>query len=103
MNLGLEGYGSWLPRMEAALRLCSGAGALPDLVLVDLMLPRLGGHRRHSASSGCAIKTCRSSCCQPRIKADKVLALSIGADDYITKPPSAWPSFWPGARRSAAR
>ena len=87
MNLGLEGYEVLAAEDgEAALRLCSGAGALPDLVLVDLMLPRLGGIdvirelRLRDQDLPIIVLSAKDQ------EADKVLALSIGADDYITKP-----------------
>jgi two-component system KDP operon response regulator KdpE len=70
----------------------SGAGALkafglrtPDLIVLDLGLPDLEGVevcRRVRATSGLPILvlSARSS------DADKVAALDLGADDYVTKP-----------------
>src|SRR3954468_13941300 len=57
----------------------------PDLVLLDLMLPRLNGievTRRLRATSSVPILmlTARDS------EVDKVVGLEIGADDYVTKP-----------------
>jgi DNA-binding response OmpR family regulator len=57
----------------------------PDLVLLDLMLPRLSGMevaRRIRATSNVPILmlTARDS------EVDKVVGLEIGADDYVTKP-----------------
>lgn len=87
MNLGLEGYEVLAAEDgEAALRLCSGTGGLPDLVLVDLMLPRMGGIdvirelRLRDQDLPIIVLSAKDQ------EADKVLALSIGADDYITKP-----------------
>jgi DNA-binding response OmpR family regulator len=58
----------------------------PDLVILDLTLPRLDGlevcrmlHSAHSRT-GIIILTARTQ------KEDKLRALRIGADDYITKP-----------------
>jgi two-component system response regulator MtrA len=58
---------------------------LPDLVLLDLMLPGMGGlevcRRIHSISEvPIIVITAR------REEVDKLLALETGADDYITKP-----------------
>lgn len=58
---------------------------LPDLVLLDLMLPGMGGlevcRRIHSVSNiPIIVITAR------REEVDKLLALETGADDYITKP-----------------
>lgn len=58
----------------------------PDLVLLDLMLPRLGGLdvcrllRQRHPSLPIIILTARGD------ETDKVLGLELGADDYITKP-----------------
>lgn len=58
----------------------------PDLVLLDLMLPKLGGYEvcRKVRSEGIAIPiimlTARGE------EADRVLGLDLGADDYVTKP-----------------
>jgi len=58
----------------------------PDLVILDLMLPRLSGYevcRKVRAEGGnvpILILTARGE------EADKVHGLNIGADDYVTKP-----------------
>ena len=62
----------------------SGGRAL-DLVLLDLMLPRLSGievcrHIRHTSTVPVIMLTARDS------EADTVVGLRIGADDYVTKP-----------------
>jgi DNA-binding response OmpR family regulator len=60
--------------------------ARPDLVILDLMLPRLDGFRvlRAMRAEGLAmpvlILTARGE------EADKVRGLKLGADDYVTKP-----------------
>ncbi|MEO8550316.1 MAG: response regulator transcription factor [Kofleriaceae bacterium] len=67
----------------------AGLGELFDLVLLDLMLPRLDGvevcRRLRSARPGLPILmlTARGS------EDDKVRGLGEGADDYVTKPFSA--------------
>ena len=61
-------------------------GARPDLVILDLMLPRLDGFRvlRALRADGLTmpvlILTARGE------EADKVRGLKLGADDYVTKP-----------------
>lgn len=58
----------------------------PDLILLDLMLPKLNGYdvcrsiRRAGRSTPVIMLTAREQ------EADKVLGLDLGADDYITKP-----------------
>jgi len=57
----------------------------PDLILLDIMMPELGGYefmRIHSkeADTPIILLTARLE------ENDKVLGLELGADDYITKP-----------------
>jgi DNA-binding response OmpR family regulator len=85
MNLGLEGYRTVVAEDgETALRLCLQEP--PDLLLIDLMLPRLGGIdviaelRQRDFDEPIIVLSAKDQ------EADKVLALSLGADDYITKP-----------------
>src|SRR5215510_4634281 len=62
--------------------------SLPDLVILDLMLPEMGG-----------LEVCRRLRQEPRVAAvpiimltaktdevDRVLGLEMGADDYVAKP-----------------
>jgi DNA-binding response OmpR family regulator len=59
---------------------------LPDLVILDLMLPRLDGRavcrelRAAGVASGIIMLTARST------EEDKLSGLDLGADDYVTKP-----------------
>ena len=84
-NLEIEGYevevsGDGSAGLERARR------SRPDLVILDLMLPKLDGFRvlkaiRHdSLAMPILILTARGE------EADKVRGLKMGADDYITKP-----------------
>jgi len=58
----------------------------PDLVLLDIMMPRLSGYdvcreiRKSSATTPVIMLSAKSE------EIDKVLGLELGADDYITKP-----------------
>jgi len=62
------------------------AGEAFDLVLLDVMLPRLGGFdvlkelRKRSVETPVIMLTARGQV------VDKVVGLKIGADDYVTKP-----------------
>jgi DNA-binding response OmpR family regulator len=85
MNLGLEGFRVVTAHDgEEALKL--QRSHRPDLMLLDLMLPRLGGMdvirrlREADAELPIVVLSAKSE------EADKVLALSLGADDYMTKP-----------------
>jgi DNA-binding response OmpR family regulator len=57
----------------------------PDLILLDLMMPEMGGYDfmrtyRREAETPVIILTARLD------ENDKVLGLELGADDYVTKP-----------------
>ena len=59
--------------------------ARPDIVLLDVMLPRMSGidvcrHIRSNATTPVIMVSAKSE------EIDAVVALEIGADDYITKP-----------------
>ena len=83
-NLAKEGY--------AVAEACTGPEALeearrvrPDLVILDLMLPELSGLEvcrilRQEMSTPILMLTAKGS------EVDKVVGLSLGADDYVTKP-----------------
>jgi two-component system response regulator ResD len=68
---------------EAALEAFEGAH--PDLLLLDLMLPKLDGIEvlrrvRQRAGTAVIMLTARGA------ETDRVMGLELGADDYITKP-----------------
>ncbi len=58
----------------------------PDLVVLDLMLPKMGGYevcrriRSEGVTTPILMLTARGE------EADRVLGLDLGADDYVTKP-----------------
>lgn len=86
-NLKRAGYHALLAH-DGAEGLALARQALPDLVLLDLMLPALSGIevarqlRADPATSGISIVmlTARAE------ETDQIAGLSIGADDYVTKP-----------------
>ena len=83
-NLLMDGFDvEWAPRAERALGLYRSF--VPDLVLLDVMLPDLSGFElarilRHGGKTPIIILSARSE------KADKLAGLRLGADDYMTKP-----------------
>jgi DNA-binding response OmpR family regulator len=84
-NLELEGY-----EVETAVDgdegLQKAASFSPDLVILDVMLPKKSGFdvcrdlRARSIATPIVMLTARSA------ETDKVLGLELGADDYVTKP-----------------
>lgn len=85
MNLQLEGYELLCAEDGEAGRRLSETEEL-DLIVVDLMLPRLSGLdlirelRQRRADLPILVLSAKDQ------EADKVMALSLGADDYMTKP-----------------
>lgn len=71
---------------EAALK--KARQLLPDLILLDLMLPEVDGLevckllRRDTATSGIPIIMVTAKAAE----IDRVVGLELGADDYVTKP-----------------
>ena len=85
MNLGLEGFRAVSAADgEEAIRLAQSQR--PDLILLDLMLPKIDGleviRRLRALNEDVPIVVLSAK----GEEADKVLALSLGADDYVTKP-----------------
>jgi DNA-binding response OmpR family regulator len=85
LNLGMEGY---LVRSAAdgETGLAMARSERPDLVVVDVMLPRLGGLevvreiRKDDPDLPVLILSAKGQ------ESDKVAGLELGADDYIVKP-----------------
>lgn len=83
-NLELEGY-AVRPVSDGQQALDEIERELPDLVLLDVMMPRLDGFRvcervREFSAVPIIIITARGQ------DQDKVRGLDLGADDYLTKP-----------------
>lgn len=85
MNLGLEGFKT-ICAHDGEEGLAMLRSHKPDLVLLDLMLPKLGGLevikrlRADDPDTPIIVLSAKDQ------EGDKVLALSLGADDYVTKP-----------------
>ena len=84
-NLQREGYRT-LEAYDGEDGLAQAVSASPDLILLDVMLPKMNGFdvckslRSQGSNVPVIILTAREE------ESDKVLGLEIGADDYITKP-----------------
>ncbi len=84
-NLQREGYDT-LEAYDGEDGLEKARSGKPDLILLDVMLPRMNGFdvcralREEGSNVPVVILTAREE------ETDKVLGLEIGADDYITKP-----------------
>lgn len=84
-NLGREGYET-LEAYDGAAGLKLALEEDPDLILLDIMLPRMNGFdvckavREKNTSIPIIMLTAREE------ESDKVFGLELGADDYITKP-----------------
>jgi DNA-binding response OmpR family regulator len=85
LNLGMEGY-SVRSAMDGETGLALARSERPDLLLVDVMLPRLGGleliraFRAEDADTPILVLSAKGQ------EQDKVAGLALGADDYIVKP-----------------
>ena len=84
-NLNREGYDT-LEAYDGEAGLQLALEQNPDLILLDLMLPKMNGFdvcrtiRAEGRSTPIVMLTAREE------ETDKVLGLELGADDYITKP-----------------
>ena len=84
-NLEIEGYAVDVAE-DGPSGLAAAHRGAPDLIVLDLMLPGMDGHRvlRQLRADGVSVPvlilTARGE------EADKVLGFRLGADDYVTKP-----------------
>ncbi len=87
INLELEGF-EVRTAVDGVDALDKAADKVPDLILLDIMMPRMDGLtclrrlRSHPSTAGASIilLTARG------LTEDRVTGLELGADDYITKP-----------------
>ena len=84
-NLTREGYET-LEALDGETGLELGRSADPDLILLDVMLPKLGGFEicRRLREDGSTVPIIMLTAREE--ENDKVFGLEAGADDYITKP-----------------
>ena len=83
-NLGKEGY-TVLTAIDGAQALDLARANKPDLIILDIMLPKLSGFEvcrilRAEMAVPIIMLTARDD------EIDKVTGLDLGADDYVTKP-----------------
>jgi DNA-binding response OmpR family regulator len=85
LNLGMEGY-TVRSAMDGEAGLALARSERPDLLLVDVMLPKLGGLeiiravRQTDPDTPILVISAKGQ------ETDKVAGLDLGADDYIVKP-----------------
>jgi DNA-binding response OmpR family regulator len=85
LNLSMEGY-TVRSAMDGETGLALARSEQPDLVIVDVMLPRLGGLeivreiRKDDPDLPLLILSAKGQ------EGDKVAGLQLGADDYLVKP-----------------
>src|SRR3990172_9237226 len=70
---------------DGVVGLSAARGSSPDLIILDLMLPRLSGLDvcrtiRRESSVPIIMLTAKTE------EVDRVVGLELGADDYVTKP-----------------
>ncbi len=84
-NLRFEGYQT-ISATNGGDGLALALSAAPDLVLLDIMMPKMSGWdvcrelRRKGVDVPVIMLTARGA------EVDRVLGLELGADDYVTKP-----------------
>jgi two-component system, OmpR family, alkaline phosphatase synthesis response regulator PhoP len=82
--LKAEGY-EYASAMDGPAGLNAARSFKPDLIILDVMLPGMDGiellaHLRRESDVYVILLTARSE------ETDKIVGLSVGADDYLTKP-----------------
>ena len=83
-NLAREGY-DVLTAADGAAGLETARSGKPDLVILDVMLPKMDGYEvcrilRQETTVPIMMLTARTE------ETDRVVGLEVGADDYVTKP-----------------
>ena len=94
-NLEREGY-AVLTAMDGEKGLELARGSNPDLIILDVMLPRLDGFEvcrilRRDVNTPILMLTAKGE------EVDRIVGLELGADDYVTKPFSMRELLAPGS------
>ena len=84
-SLEVEGYRVDIAN-DGETGLSKALGSPPDLIILDLMLPRLDGYGVLRAIRGGGLDTPVLILSARGEEAEKVRGFRIGADDYVTKP-----------------
>src|SRR5947199_3923941 len=84
-NLDLEGYETCIAE-DGRRALTVAEQWVPDLILLDLMLPELDGYQVLQTLRGRGIKTPVVILTARAEEADKVRGFRLDADQYVTKP-----------------
>ena len=84
-NLEIEGYAVAVAN-DGLAGLRALKESTPDLIILDLMLPKLDGFRVLKSLRGDGVKTPVLILTARDAEMDKVRGLKLGADDYVTKP-----------------
>jgi DNA-binding response OmpR family regulator len=85
MNLEREGYGvAQAEDGETGLDMARGGDW--DLIILDVMLPKLNGYQVLHQLRSSGIETPVLVLSAKTEEADKVMGLDLGAEDYVTKP-----------------
>jgi DNA-binding response OmpR family regulator len=85
MNLRFEGY-EVLQAQDGAQGLQLAVQETPDLIVLDVMLPRMNGYEVLRELRGRGLRTPVLVLSAKGLERDKVLGLDLGADDYVVKP-----------------
>lgn len=85
MNLRYEGY-EVLQAQDGAHGLEMAVSDAPDLIVLDVMMPRLNGYEVLRELRARGLRTPVLVLSAKGMERDKVLGLDLGADDYVVKP-----------------
>lgn len=84
-NLRLEGF-EVLAAADGEAGYKLALESKPDLIMLDLMLPRMSGYEICRKLRGAGVNTPILMLTARSEETDRVLGLDLGADDYVTKP-----------------
>ena len=85
MNLRYEGY-EVIQAQDGARGLEMAVTDAPDLIVLDVMMPKLNGYEVLKELRSRGVRTPVLVLSAKGMERDKVLGLDLGADDYVVKP-----------------